>query len=117
MHSCFQTWSQDVQQFLCVSSGCPSPLPSRFPSVKWDPIQETLLCVWVAATIKHQTVYRAGEGTGVKEGGQRSRAIPEFLQETETEQGGGTFLVEVKWGVERFQKTCKVAKYRVLGSK
>lgn len=71
----------------------------------------------MAATIKYQTVCRAGEGTGVKEGRRRSRANPEFLQETETEQGGGTFLVELKGGVERFQKTHKVAKYRVLGSK
>lgn len=58
--------------------------------------------------------WRGDRGKG---GGERSRAIPEFLQETETEQGGGTFLVEVKWGVETFKKTCKVAKYRVLGSK
>lgn len=37
---------------------------------------------------------------------------PEFLQEPETKQGGGTFLVEVKCGVERFQKTHRVAKSR-----
>lgn len=59
-----------------------------------------------------QTVCRAGQGTAVK-GGQRSRANPEFLQEVET----GAFLVEVKCGVGRFQKTGREAKSGLLGSK
>lgn len=59
---------------------------------------------------------RAGQGTAVK-GGQRSRSNPELLQEAETEQGNGAFLVEVKCGVERFQKTGREAKSGLLGSK
>lgn len=40
---------------------------------------------------------RAGEQTGAEEGGQRNKANPEFLKETEPEQEA--FLVEVKCGI------------------
>lgn len=46
-----------------------------------------------------------------------SRANPGFLQETETKQRGGAFLIELKGGVGRFQKPPRVAKSRVLTSK
>lgn len=56
---------------------------------------------------------RAGEGR-VEE--QDKPRLPS-LKETETEQGGGAFLVEVKCGVGRFQKPPRVAKSRVFTSK
>lgn len=116
MYSSSWVWPQAVPAFLV----------SRFSSVKWDfspkAPPETLgmhregsypgnyLCVWAAVTIWSQAVCRAG-------GGWVSPANPGFLQETETEQRDGAFLIELKGGVGRFQKPPRVAKSRVFNSK
>lgn len=109
----------------------PAFIASLFSSVKWNyspkapgdlvyaqgriVSRELPLCLGSCHYLVPGCV-QSWRGMRVTEGRWTSPANPGFLQETETDQRGGAFLIELKGGVGRFQKPPRVAKSRVFNS-
>lgn len=132
MHTTFRPGPKMYSSSWVWPQAEPTFIVSLFSSVKWNFSSKALgdlvyaqgrivsrelpLCLGGCHYLVPGCV-QGWRGTRVTEGGWTSPANPGFLQETEIEQRGGAFLIELKGGVGRFQKPPRVAKSRVFNSK